>query len=180
MRVLADNTTALVIDIQERLIPVMHEKDQLINNCEILLNGLKALNVETAVTQQYSKGLGETIPQIKECLENFSPIEKADFSCFEEKEYEAWLKQTGKQNVVICGMESHICVLQTAIDLKAAGFNPIIVVDCVASRTDKNKQIGLERLRHEGIMITSYESILFELTRSAKSPAFRTISGLVK
>lgn len=180
MRILADNTTALVIDLQERLVPVVSNKEQLIKNCQILIQGLQALDIELAVTHQYSKGLGVTIPEIQECITNFQPIEKADFSCLDEVGYASWLKETGKKNVIICGVESHVCVLQSAIDLKDAGYNPIVVLDCVSSRTEENKAMGIERLRHEGIMVTSYESILFELTRSAKAPAFKTISKLVK
>ncbi|MCL3781777.1 hydrolase [Prolixibacteraceae bacterium JC049] len=180
MRILADNTTGLVIDLQERLVPVMSNKEELIKNCQVLIQGLEALEVETAVTHQYSKGLGVTIPEIQECITDFKAIEKVDFSCMDETEYASWLKETGKKNVIICGIESHVCVLQTAVDLKDAGFNPIVVWDCVSSRTEENKAISLERLRHEGIMVTSYESILFELTRSAKAPAFKAVSKLVK
>lgn len=90
------------------------------------------------------------------------------------------LEEKGAKNILIAGIESHVCVLQTAIDLKAAGYNPIIVFDCVSSRTKESKKLALERFRYEGIMVTSYESALFELLRGAKAPEFKTISKLVK
>jgi nicotinamidase-related amidase len=90
------------------------------------------------------------------------------------------LNETGTRNIIICGIESHVCVLQTAVDLKESGFNPIVVMDCVSSRTKENIEMAKERFRYEGIMMTSYESILFELTSSSAAPEFKTVSTLVK
>jgi nicotinamidase-related amidase len=180
MRITKENTTALVIDIQERLFPVMNEKEQLLSNTQILIKGVKELGITTHFTQQYTKGLGETLDSVKSLVDDFTYFEKTDFSCFDAEEYKKALKTSGMKNVIICGIEAHVCVLQTAIDLKEAGYNPIIVADCISSRSADNKAIALDRFRHEGIMLTSYESILFELTRSAKAPEFRAISKLVK
>ncbi|MCD6354019.1 MAG: hydrolase [Prolixibacteraceae bacterium] len=180
MRITKENTTGLIIDIQERLFPVMHGKEQLLKNCQILISGLEALNLPLITTQQYTKGLGETLPEIKSIITNFSFIEKSSFSCFDEPEVLEKLKKVETKNILICGIESHVCVLQTAVDFKAAGFIPIVVTDCVSSRIKENIELAKERFRHEGIMMTSYESILFELTRSSAAPEFRTISKLVK
>ncbi len=180
MRITKENTTGLIIDIQERLFPVMHEKEQLLNNCKTLIGGLAALNIPLITTQQYTKGLGETVPEIKEVIPNFSFVEKRSFSCYDEPEVVEKLKTTETKNIIICGIESHVCVLQTAVDFKAAGFNPVIVMDCVSSRAKENIELAKERFRHEGILMTSYESILFELTRSSAAPEFRAISKLVK
>ena len=180
MRILKENTIALVIDIQERLVPAMEEPEILIENCKKLISGLQELSVPLIVTQQYTKGLGETVEDIKSLLSNFNPIEKRDFSCCDETVVADELKKSGAKNVIICGIESHVCVLQTAVDLKEAGLVPVVVMDCVSSRDFNNVDLAAERFRYEGIMMTSYESILFELTRSAAAPEFKAISKLVK
>jgi nicotinamidase-related amidase len=158
----------------------MYEKEKLLNNCKILIRGLSELNIPQLVSQQYTKGLGETIPEIKLLIPDFSYIEKRDFSCCDESAFTQKIEKLNAKNIIICGIESHVCVLQTAVDLKDAGFNPIVVMDCVSSRTKENIELTKERFRHEGIMMTSYESILFELTRTSSDNEFRTISKLVK
>lgn len=180
MRITKDNTIGLVIDIQERLFPAMYEKETLLKNCQVLIEGMTVLNLPLIVTQQYSRGLGETNSEIKSIIPEFSFIEKRDFSCCDEPVVLEKLEELKAKNVIICGIESHVCVLQTAIDLKDAGFNPIVVMDCVSSRTKENIELAKERFRIEGILMTSYESILFELTRSSAAPEFKAISKLVK
>jgi nicotinamidase-related amidase len=180
MRILRNETAALVVDIQERLFPVMWEKEKLLKNCQTLIAGLHQLNVPVVVTQQYTKGLGDTVEGIKSVMLDFQYIEKRDFSCCDEPGVTARLNSHHVKNIILCGIESHVCVLQTAIDFKEQGFNPVVVADCVSSRTPENIVIAKERFRHEGIMITSVESILFELTRSSASPDFKAISALVK
>ena len=180
MRILRENTVGLVIDIQERLVPVMEENELLVENCRKLIEGLQILGLPLLVTQQYTKGLGETIEEIKSVIPNFEYIEKKDFSCLDEPVFAEKLALTGAQNVIICGIESHVCVLQTAIDLKVAGYTPVVVFDCVSSRSFDNVDLAAERFRYEGIMMTSFESVLFELTRSAGAPGFKEISKLVK
>jgi nicotinamidase-related amidase len=180
MRITKENTTGLVVDIQERLFPVMWEKEKLLSNCKMLLTGLAELNIPTMVTQQYTRGLGETLPEIKAAIPDFEYIEKRDFSCCDEPAVIEKLKESGAKNIILCGIESHVCVLQTAVDLKDAGLNPVVVMDCVSSRTSENVELAKERFRFEGIMMTSVESVLFELTRSSGAPQFKAISKLVK
>lgn len=180
MRITKENTIGLIIDIQERLFPAMFERDSFLKNCQILIQGLIELKTPLLVTQQYSKGLGETITEIKSIITDFSFIEKRDFSCCGETEVIEKLKELEVKDIIICGIESHVCVLQTAVDLKEAGFNPIVVMDCVSSRTKENIELAKERFRYEGIMMTSYESVLFELTRSSSATEFKAISKLVK
>ena len=180
MRITKENTIGLVIDIQERLAPAMFEKETLLKNCQVLISGLNELGIQFVVTQQYTKGLGETAQEIREVIPGFNYIEKRDFSCCDEPAFSEKLKELNVKNIIICGIESHVCVLQTAVDLKAAGYNPVVVMDCVSSRTLANIEMAKERFRVEGIMMTSYESILFELTRSASAPEFKAISKLVK
>lgn len=180
MRITKENTVGLVVDVQERLFPVMWEKEKLLTNCKILIAGLQELQIPLLVTQQYTKGLGETQTEIKSVIPDFSFIEKREFSCCDEPTVLKRLNHLHAKNVIICGIESHVCVLQTAVDLKDAGFNPIVVTDCVSSRTKENIELAKERFRFEGILMTSYESILFELTRSSGATEFKAISKLVK
>lgn len=180
MRILKEHTIGLLIDIQERLVPVMEESEQFVENCSKLIQGLQILGLPLLVTQQYTKGLGETVEEIKSVIKDFHFIEKKDFSCFDEPIVAEKLALLGIQNVIICGIESHVCVLQTAIDLKEAGYTPVVVMDCVSSRSFDNVDLAMERFRHEGILMTSMESVLFELTRSAGAPEFKEISKLVK
>lgn len=180
MRITKENTVGLIIDIQERLFPVMFEKEKLLNNCTTLLKGLEVIGIPLLTTQQYSKGLGETLPEIQAIVSNFTFTEKKVFSCCDEPRFINKLKESGVKNVIICGIEAHVCVLQTAVDLKDAGFVPVVVMDCVSSRTKRNIDMARERFRFEGIMMTSYESILFELTRTAGTAEFKAVSALVK
>ncbi len=180
MRITRENTVGLVVDIQERLFPHILESELLVKNCSILIQGLQALNLPVVVAQQYTKGLGETIAPIKALFDQFDHIEKREFSCCDEPGISDKLKELNAKNVIICGIESHVCVLQTAVDLKEAGYNPIVVMDCVSSRAFENIDLAGERFRYEGIMMTSYESLLFELLRSSSAAEFKAISRLVK
>ena len=180
MRITKDNTTALFIDFQERLFPVMNEKETLLKNVKMLLQGLNILGIPTAFTQQYTKGLGETLEEIRLLVPGFAFIEKTDFSCFGAEEYTVFLRQYQSKTVILCGIEAHVCVLQTAVDLKEYGYFPIVVTDCITSRSPISKESAIDRFRYENIMTTTCESILFELTRSAKAEEFRAISKLVK
>lgn len=172
---------ALIIDLQERLVPVIDRKEELLHNTKILIKGLHALNIPSIVTQQYTKGLGMTIPEIAEAVGGpFDYYDKITFSCAENEEIYTKIKESGKKNIIVCGVEAHICVLQTVIDLIAEGFNVILVEDCIGSRKENDRRIGIKRAASEGAVLTSYESILFELTRTANTEVFKIISGLVK
>jgi nicotinamidase-related amidase len=180
MRITIENTAGLIIDIQERLFPSIYENEQLTHNTIILINGLKTLEVPIVVTQQYTKGLGTTIPAIHETLGEYQYIEKTAFSCCDEPNFMIDLDKLGKKFVVISGIESHVCVLQTTIDLLKNDYIPVVVEDCVSSRRLSDKQVAIERMRKEGAVITTYESILFELLRYSGSDALKAITKLVK
>ncbi len=180
MRIKKENTIGLMIDFQERLFPHIHQNELLDKNVQILISGLKALEIPILVTEQYKKGLGETIDSIAQLVSDCKFTEKLAFSCCDEPKIIEQVELSTKRSVIIAGIESHICVLQTAIDLQERGFTPVVVEDCVSSRTSENKRIAMERLRQEGVIVTSYESILFELCRYAGSDAFKAISKLIK
>lgn len=180
MRVTKKNSAGLIIDIQERLFPVMWESKRLLKNCTILIKGLTALGIPLIVTQQYTKGLGKTISEIQSILPDGDYFEKREFSCCDQPDIIDKLNEIKAENIIICGIEAHICVQQTATGLKDAGFIPIVVMDSVSSRKPESVELAKERFRFENIMMTSAESILFELTRSSALPEFKIISSLVK
>lgn len=180
MRIIKEDCSALVVDIQERLFPVMHEKEHFLEKSQILLAGLKVLEVPIMVTEQYPRGLGSTIEPLKQALASELFIEKIAFSCFDEPQYSNSLALLGRKKVIICGIEAHVCVLQTVIDLVCGGYMPVVVADCITSRKPGDKVVALERMRTAGALITTCESILFELTRVAGTDQFKSISRLVK
>jgi nicotinamidase-related amidase len=180
MRILEKETVGLIIDMQERLYPHVQEHEQLTKNTTILIEGLKAIGIKILVTEQYTKGLGFTIEPLKSLLNDIEFVEKQAFSCCDEPAFYEELSLTGARSVVVAGIESHVCVLQTAIDLLANGYTPVIVEDCVSSRNPNDKKIAIERMRREGAIITTYESLLFELLRQSGTDSFRKISKLVK
>ncbi|MDF2941645.1 MAG: hypothetical protein K0S01_503 [Herbinix sp.] len=181
MRIIAEDTMALVIDFQERLVPVIHNSDELLHNTQILIRGLQTLGIPMLVTQQYTKGIGMTVPILADTFgEAFNYEDKITFSCAENEIIMRKIEETGKKNIIVCGIEAHICVLQTVIDLIAMGYNVVMVENCVGSRKESDRQVGIKRAVAEGAILTTYESILFELTRVAKTDAFKEISRLIK
>jgi len=180
MRIIPDESAALVIDIQERLFPHISGHDALLERVRILIQGLGFLSVPVLLTEQYRKGLGDTIAGVRELLGVYEPVEKMAFSCCDEPRFMDKLKQTGKKNVLICGIETHVCVLQTTLDLLEKGYQPVIIADAVSSRSVYDKEIALERMRQEGALISTSESLLFELARVSGTETFKAISRLVK
>ncbi len=176
MRIEREHTAAVIVDYQEKLVPAMHEKETLIQKSCILLEGLKILDIPMVITQQYTKGLGMTVEAITEAAGTKEYIDKISFTAFDcVKE-----KISAKKYIIVCGIESHICVLQTVIDLKAAGFIPVLVADCVGSRKEMDKQVALERARQEGAIVTTYESLLFELLQVAGTETSKKIQKLIR
>ena len=180
MRILLEDTVAVCVDIQEKFTGIIHIFDKILHNSKILIDGLNILEVPIIVTEQYPKGLGNTIPEIKSHLNDYNPIEKLAFSCCGSKEFCNTLEKSDKKNVIVFGIETHVCVMQTVIDLIEMDYQPVLVEDCVSSRQKSDRDIALARMRQEGAIITSYESILFELSRVAGTEKFKQISKLVK
>ncbi|HCT64979.1 MAG TPA: hydrolase [Lachnospiraceae bacterium] len=180
MRLMAENTMVIVVDYQEKLIPVIYENEKVVANSEILIKGIKEFDIPIIVSQQYTKGLGGTVPAIAEALGDFTPYEKSSFSLWKDKEIKEAIKATGRKNVIICGTEAHICVLQTVIDLRAKDYNVFVVEDCVGSRNPNDKKFACKRAVEEKAFLCTYESVLYELTGGAASPKFKIISKLTK
>ena len=174
------NTTALlVIDIQERLMPVIAGADKIFSSVNTLISGVAVLGITTIVTEQYPKGLGHTCSEIQ-LPNNLSIDEKMCFSCMRSDSVLAKLKQNNITDIIICGVESHICVLKTALEALEKGFAVHIVQDAISSRTIENKGAAIERMRQSGAYIVSTEMILFMLIDEAGTDQFKAISKLIK
>lgn len=179
MTLRTDNTACLIVDIQERLTPALHEAERFTAACTLLIQGLHALGIPMMATEQYPQGLGTTLPEIKSLLPDTPFVEKTRFSAV-LPETENFIRRHNAQNIVLIGAETHICMLQTALDLRAQGLNVYIPAECAASRNPANKTNGLEQMRAAGATVGNSESLLFALLRDAKHPAFKTISKLVR
>ncbi|MCT4631207.1 MAG: isochorismatase family protein [Firmicutes bacterium] len=180
MRIKKDEVIGLVIDVQGKLLPHMYEADKVEEGIVKLAKGLAYLDIPVVVSEQYRKGLGETVESVSSVVVDYNPLEKKSFSCLDERILNDAIFSKNKKYVIISGIETHICVMQTAIDMIEAGLIPVIVEDAVSSRKENDKNIAIERLRSEGAIITTIESILFELTRFSGSEVFKNISKLIK
>ncbi|MGW8315698.1 MAG: hydrolase [Bacteroidales bacterium] len=180
MRIHRAECTGLIIDMQERLFPHMHGRDALLKKCLMLIEGLKILGVPLTYTEQYPKGLGPTLEPVREALSPLTRIEKAAFSCCDEPSFQQVMERSGRKIWIIAGIEAHVCVLQTVIDLREAGFLPVVVADATSSRNPEDQSVAMDRFRQEGAIVTTCESILFELARISGTQEFKSISKLVK
>lgn len=175
-----EDTVLLVVDIQEKLAVVMMEKDKVVRNNLHLIELAKMIGMPVMVTEQYPRGLGATVKDIREALPFYRPIEKMTFDCCGQPPFLEELKEHNKRNIVLTGMETHICVLQTCIGLLKGGINVHIVQDAVCSRTKENWKTGVEFMREAGAVVTSTETVLFQLLKVAGTEEFKKISQRIK
>lgn len=180
MRINLNDTHFCLVDVQEKLFPHIGNKEELEKNLPILVKGMKVLNVPIIVNEQYKKGIGETIEPLKELLLEYPFYEKTTFSGCQNESILTALKVSGKKNIVVAGIETHVCVLQTCIDLLENDFNVILVTNCSGSRKKLDHKMAISRLVQAGVIPTTYESILFELTVDSKNSRFKEISSLIK
>lgn len=171
-----------VVDIQEKLLPPIFEKERMVRNSQLLIRLAKILDLPVLLSTQYSKGLGATIPEIASLLPEVAPVEKNEFGCFNNDAYCARVKSLpGDRNtLLLCGMESHICVMQTALGALNSGYIVHVASDAVSSRTEWNWEIGLERMRAAGAVISSTEMMIYELLRTSSGPAFKEMLQYLK
>lgn len=174
-----ENTAVIVVDIQERLLPVMREAERLVAQCEMLLEGATLLGLPIFATEQYPKGLGVTTEPIRKYLSPERTFEKKEYSYAVPPLMEA-LEKLEIDHVIVIGIESHICVFQGTRDMVRAGFEAYVPVSCVDSRTEENKTNALEQLRDYGVHITNVETVLFDLLKTADHPQFKAISRLIR
>jgi len=177
-----EQCTLIVVDIQEKLLPPIFEKERLVRNSQLLIRLAGILKMPTLVSTQYAKGLGSTVPDIASLLPEAQPVDKQMFSCFGSDVFCSLLKRVpGNRNtVLLCGMETHICIMQTALGALRDGYLVHVASDAVSSRTELNWKIGLERMRAAGAVISSTEMMMYELLRSSGSPAFKELLPYLK
>ena len=170
----------IVVDIQGNLFQAMQDKENLLVNALKIIKGTKVFNLPIIVTEQIPEKLGKTIPQIAQELDGSETISKDSFSCWGNNHFQERLKSFSRREVIIFGIESHVCVYQTASDLMQNDYNVYVVADAVSSRTKENSAIGIEAMKNAGALITSAEMVLFELLEQAGTAEFKQILALVK
>ena len=169
-----------VVDVQGTLAQLMHGREALFKNIQILVRAAKILEIPILWCQQCPDALGPTVPEIAQLLANNKPINKSAFSCCGDEQFNARLNDLTRNQILLCGIETHVCIYQTAIDLVRQDFGVDIIADAVSSRALENKQIALNRLAAEGANISCTEMALFELLKTAEHPKFRQIARLIK
>ena len=177
-----EDTLILIIDVQERLAAVMKTevKDQVVKNCRHLIELAKMLNIPVMVTEQYPKGLGPTVPELREATAAVKPVEKIAFNCCGEPAFMKEVRALDRKKIIVTGMEMHICVLQTTLGLLKADFVPHVVSDAVCSRTKANWRTSLDLMRSAGAVVTGTETVLFQLLGVAGTEEFKAISKRIK
>jgi nicotinamidase-related amidase len=179
----ASKATLLLVDVQERLLPAMTAPDEMLKRCAILLKAARALDVPVTVSEQYPKGLGRTVPDLKAEIGNAPVFEKLAFSCWKEpalKDHLIGHHESQRPLVILAGIEAHVCVIQTAADLSAAGFGVFAVADAMSSRASSSHALALDRMRQNGVSVVNTEMVVFELLRQAGTAEFKALSALVR
>lgn len=175
-----ENSCLIVVDVQGRLAQLMHEKERLFLNIQILIKSAKILSIPIIWCQQAPDALGSTILEIVELLPDISPINKTSFSCWDEPEFKDNLQKLKRSHPILCGIETHICIYQTAADLNRFGYHPVVIADAVSSRAESNKTAALNKMQVMDIEISTTEMVLLELLRNANHEKFKQIARLVK
>lgn len=169
----------VLIDVQGKLSELVDGSETLFKQLKRLLAGMQALEVPVMVTEQLPGKLGPTRDEFQAFIKE-PPVSKSSFSCCKEPAFFQWLEKSGRRQVILCGIETHVCICQTALELLAAGYDVQVVTDAVSSRDPANKALALRRMEAEGVKLTGTEMLLFELLRDANDPAFKSILNLVK
>lgn len=173
-----EDSLLLVVDYQEKLVPIIDDNQSLLEQTVKLLEGCQVLDIPMVVTQQYTKRLGMSLPEIRQYESNY--YDKITFSCYGDSVIRKTLESSGKNTIIVCGVESHICVLQTVLDLLEDGYEVVLVADCIGSRKLYDKEIALKRMEQDGAILTTVESLLFEFLKVAGSDTFKKISKIIK
>ena len=174
------DSVLVVVDMQGKLIPKIFDQHTVISNIVTLIKSAEILNIPIIVTEQYPKGLGPTIPEIKDIIVPWQPIEKISFSCFGSGNFPKKLKGLGKNNLILCGIESHVCIMQTALNGLKSNYSVFFVKDAISSRTENNRETGFERMAQAGAIPVSTEMAMFELLREADTDKFKQMISMIK
>ena len=176
----AEKTVLIVVDVQGKLAQLMYEKQTLFENLRKIIKGIQVLGIPILWVEQNPEGLGPTIPEITELLAGIKPISKSSFSSCRNERFIQKLRAANRNQILIVGIEAHVCVYQTAVDLVDFGYEVEVVTDAVSSRTIENKKVALQKMRDTGVSLTSTEMALFELLGVAEGEQFREILKIVK
>ena len=174
------HTALVLIDVQGKLASLMHERAALYCQLQRLVKGAQVLRLPILWLEQYPQGLGPTIPEVADLLSSQRPLTKTCFSAYGLRAFQTQLRQSGRRQILLAGIESHICVYQTARDLLDSGYQVEVVADAVSARTAENKALGLQKVAAAGAQITAVEMCLFELLQEAGTAEFKQIAALVK
>jgi nicotinamidase-related amidase len=180
MLLTAEQTLLITIDIQERLLPAIHEGARVQRNAGILLQAAHILQIPALLTEQYPKGLGQTVPQIRAAAGDSPVLEKMHFSAWGDDAIRAHIETLSRPAVVVTGVEAHVCVLQTALDMVAAGIRVTVVTDAISSRHPDSAMVARDRMAAAGITLATTEMCIFEWLGTAAHPAFKALSGLIR
>ncbi|SFE01547.1 hydrolase [Flavobacterium phragmitis] len=175
-----ENTGLIIVDVQGKLARIVHESEKMISNLEKLIRGCQILSLPIIYLEQNPNGLGNTVLELKQLLENQKAIEKYTFNAFENDEFKNAVLKTKRKQWLICGIEAHICVYQTAMGLLENNFEVEIVTDCTSSRSKNSIDLALQKMQQKGISLTNVEMCLYELVKDSRNENFRAILGLIK
>lgn len=175
-----DHSALIIVDVQGKLARLMYESDRLFDNLQKLIRAAHVLRLPVIVTEQLPEKLGPTVPELAALFADFCPIRKVTFSCAGNEEFNAALSALGRHQLLLAGIEAHVCVYQTALDLLAAGYAVHLVTDAVSSRAADNRALGIERIKQAGATLTSTEMALFELLKVAEGSSFKQIIEIIK
>jgi nicotinamidase-related amidase len=179
-RLTLDRSVLVVVDMQERFRDLIHGVDQVLNGSTRLIRFFQQLNAPILVTEHYSRGLGVTVSELRNLFHPLKPLEKIHFSCAADDGFKNALADTGRDQIILCGIEAHVCIYQTAADLMRQGKQVVVIVDAVSSCTAANRQIGLNRMSEMGVQSMGVQMLMFELLHKAGTSDFKTVSGLLR
>ncbi|MBD3261087.1 MAG: isochorismatase family protein [Candidatus Altiarchaeales archaeon] len=175
-----DNTALLVVDVQQGFRKAIADFESMVSGAKKLVEGFNVLGLPVMVTEQYPRGLGETVSELKDVLGGVKPFEKTCFNCFDEQIFEEAMRGVEEKNLVIAGIEAHVCVLSTVLSAMKRGYTVHVAVDAVSSRGGLDKKTAVERMKQSGAYVTTSEAVLFQLLGDARDPDFKKIQGLVR
>lgn len=176
----AGRSALLIIDVQEKLVATMHEPEPIIANCRRLMQAAHRLDIPILASEHYPKGLGRTVPELAPLVPEGGLLEKIHFSCLSDTGYRARFEMLGRAEAVVAGLETHVCVMQTSLQLRDAGYAVAVVADAVTSRDPRSKTLAIERLRQAGVAVVGTEMLLFEWLHKGGTPEFKDVLELIR
>ncbi|UCG71235.1 MAG: hydrolase [Thermoplasmata archaeon] len=175
-----ENTALVVVDVQEKLLPYVVDKEKVVDNIKMMIKFAHIMDIPVILTEHYPKGLGTTVTEINEVLKEYSPKKKVIFSCFGSPGFSKKIKELDVKRIMICGIESHICVEQTTLDAMDSGYEVHVIADAISSRTRMNRDFGIDKMRQFGAIISSTEMAMYEIMERADTEEFKEVLKLVK